>query len=66
MNEQLASEQYHVRRIYNMRLNEVYATGQLIIRRVPGGWLYQHEEGKSFAFVPLNDEFVPKFCEVKP
>jgi hypothetical protein len=41
-----------VKTMYTLKCNEVLQVNQLIILRVPGGWIYEN------TFVPYNDEFI--------
>ena len=54
--------------IYDLELNEKVkhidkgSSGKTIIRRVPGGWIYNyfHPKGMTSCFVPYDQEFAPK------
>ena len=42
--------------LFQMKLHDTFNMGWYRITRVPGGWLYQHEDA-SPTFVPLDNEF---------
>ena len=56
--------------LYSLKLGDMKFVGPYEVRRVPGGWLWEHwQEGFSggglIAFVPFNDEFDPEGHEVE-
>lgn len=42
--------------LFQMELHDTFNMGWYRVTRVPGGWLYQHEDA-SPTFVPLDNEF---------
>ena len=48
-------------KIYEMQLHEVVLFNEVRVLRVPGGWIYFHDENRFSTFVPFNNEFqIPK------
>ena len=45
--------------IYDLELHEELYTNNVIVVRVPGGWIYHY--GAKSNFVPYNVEFDPKY-----
>jgi len=48
-------EKYVNKDIYKMKLHETINLDEEMIRKVPGGWIYN-----SYLFVPYSNEFFPK------
>jgi hypothetical protein len=43
--------------IYKMKLHEQIGINNMMITRVPGGWMYREMRLGDSCFVPFNEEF---------
>lgn len=52
------NEELEKSKLYNMKLHEDISSGNTIITRVPGGWIYRYFDvsGVHSVFVPYNTD----------
>lgn len=54
------SDKESAQRLYNMDLFDRVTTEDVVITRVPGGWIYESGvTSQTCCFIPFNNEFMP-------